>query len=230
MPADPGCLLRQGLADRPVVVAVRRFVRRRPLLPGLRGARRAEADHARILRDLDFDRHRPHRRRQSQRLQRHAPPPHLSQVTDGQRFARLALAAAALAPTRLLRDAPTICTFRRLTGRPCPSCGLTRSWNALARGRVGDSVRFSSAGPTDVCRRARGCRSAAGSSRSRFEALPGRSHHVWIRVDGGLDRADRAGTQADFARRGQRRRERRVVHARNAPATTNITPITAHAC
>ena len=29
----------------------------------------------------------------------------------------------------------TICTFRRLTGYPCPSCGLTRGFVALAHGQ-----------------------------------------------------------------------------------------------
>ena len=59
----------------------------------------------------------------------------------------LAIGAAILAPSRLLDKAPTTCSFRRLTGRPCPTCGMTRSWNALARGRVLDSLRFHPFGP-----------------------------------------------------------------------------------
>lgn len=65
----------------------------------------------------------------------------------GQQAAALAIAAAVLAPTRALEAAPTLCTVRWITGRPCPTCGMTRSWNALARGRVRDSVRFHPFGP-----------------------------------------------------------------------------------
>jgi hypothetical protein len=71
-------------------------------------------------------------------------------MDDGRRLARMALAGAVLAPSRLLRSAPTTCSFRRLTGRPCPSCGVTRSWNALARGRVRDAFAFHPLGPLTV--------------------------------------------------------------------------------
>lgn len=56
--------------------------------------------------------------------------------------ARVLLLGALVLPDRALRDAPTICVFRRLTGRPCPACGLTRSWQAAAHRRVIDSVRL----------------------------------------------------------------------------------------
>jgi hypothetical protein len=65
----------------------------------------------------------------------------------GRQAAALAIGAAVLAPSRLLQRAPTICTFRRMTGRPCPTCGMTRSWNALARGHVRDSVGYHPLGP-----------------------------------------------------------------------------------
>jgi hypothetical protein len=32
------------------------------------------------------------------------------------------------------------CTFRALTGLPCPSCGMTRSFDWLARGRLLDAL------------------------------------------------------------------------------------------
>jgi hypothetical protein len=35
-----------------------------------------------------------------------------------------------------------ICAFRRVTGIPCPGCGLTRAMAALARGELATAVRF----------------------------------------------------------------------------------------
>jgi hypothetical protein len=42
---------------------------------------------------------------------------------------------------------PTVCPFRRLTGLPCPGCGLTRSWVAFAHGDVGDAFGYNWFGP-----------------------------------------------------------------------------------
>jgi uncharacterized protein DUF2752 len=53
----------------------------------------------------------------------------------------LVLGAIAL-PRQLLRDELVVCPFRRLTGLPCPTCGLTRSWRAAAHLRLRDSLDY----------------------------------------------------------------------------------------
>ena len=65
-------------------------------------------------------------------------------------LAALAVSAAVLIPTRALRATPTICLFRRQTGRPCPSCGLTRSWNAAARLDLRRAHRLHPLGPATL--------------------------------------------------------------------------------
>lgn len=34
------------------------------------------------------------------------------------------------------------CTYRRIFGRPCPTCGLTRGFSALSHGRWDDASRY----------------------------------------------------------------------------------------
>jgi len=41
---------------------------------------------------------------------------------------------------------PGSCTFRRVTGYPCPGCGLTRCFVSLAHGDVGRAWHFQPAG------------------------------------------------------------------------------------
>ena len=39
------------------------------------------------------------------------------------------------------RELPDTCSFRRVTGIPCPGCGLSRSWVAAVRGDLSRSVQ-----------------------------------------------------------------------------------------
>jgi len=56
-------------------------------------------------------------------------------------FAAVALALSFLyAPEAL--PALEVCTFRALTGLPCPGCGLTRGFCAVAHGRFAQATGF----------------------------------------------------------------------------------------
>jgi hypothetical protein len=55
-----------------------------------------------------------------------------------------------LASPLLCRNWATLCLFRRATGRNCPFCGLTRSFAALRRGRLGASFAHHPIGPLAV--------------------------------------------------------------------------------
>jgi hypothetical protein len=37
-------------------------------------------------------------------------------------------------------DGPVVCPFRRLTGLPCPGCGMTRAWVFAEHGRFGEAI------------------------------------------------------------------------------------------
>jgi hypothetical protein len=47
-----------------------------------------------------------------------------------------AVTAATLTTAESVEDLPSVCAFRRVTGLPCPGCGLTRSWVLTAHGRL----------------------------------------------------------------------------------------------
>ena len=61
----------------------------------------------------------------------------------------LAVGLAGLAGWQILAHLPplahadlVLCVFRRLTGIPCPGCGLTRAFQALAVGDAGSALAF----------------------------------------------------------------------------------------
>ncbi|MFL5724720.1 MAG: DUF2752 domain-containing protein [Chloroflexota bacterium] len=51
----------------------------------------------------------------------------------------------------MVHAGPTLCPFRLATGRPCPTCGMTRSWSAATRLDVRESLAWHPLGiPTVV--------------------------------------------------------------------------------
>jgi hypothetical protein len=65
-----------------------------------------------------------------------------SDSMTNRRLAGLAILVVWLIPARRLDRGPVLCPFRRITGLPCPTCGLTRSWNAALHGQLRESVAF----------------------------------------------------------------------------------------
>lgn len=62
-------------------------------------------------------------------------------------LARIAIAGALIVPPAMVSAGPTLCPFRLATGRPCPTCGMTRSWSSFAHLRLRDSLSFHPLGP-----------------------------------------------------------------------------------
>jgi hypothetical protein len=68
----------------------------------------------------------------------------------GRELAAAGVLAAAFIPQRFFRHTPTVCTFRLVTGRPCPTCGMTRSWSAAAHLDIGEAFREHPFGPPSL--------------------------------------------------------------------------------
>lgn len=71
-------------------------------------------------------------------------------LTPGRIVALLGLgvAAAALAfGARTYAGLPELCTFHAMTGLPCPTCGITRSFAATAHGHLVEAFRYHLFGP-----------------------------------------------------------------------------------
>lgn len=58
-----------------------------------------------------------------------------------------AVVAAACIPVDSVEHGPVLCPIRRLTGIPCPGCGLTRSFVYTMHGQFGDAVAAHAFGP-----------------------------------------------------------------------------------
>ena len=69
------------------------------------------------------------------------------EATRRQVLALLVLTAAAAMPVGRAERGPVVCPVRHVTGRPCPGCGLTRSFVRTAHGDLPGAARAHPAGP-----------------------------------------------------------------------------------
>jgi hypothetical protein len=79
-------------------------------------------------------------------------PPRLLDSARRRVKARQAVVAAALLAAARLADANRplpldLCLFKHVTGRPCPTCGLTRAFCHAAQGHWAQSVVYHPLGP-----------------------------------------------------------------------------------
>jgi hypothetical protein len=62
-------------------------------------------------------------------------------------IAGLAVLTALALPPSMVQSGPTLCPFRLATGRPCPTCGMTSTWNSYAHFRLRESFALHPLGP-----------------------------------------------------------------------------------
>jgi hypothetical protein len=76
-------------------------------------------------------------------------PVHRVKGIDRMVYAGMAtsLAASPFLSPHTAASGPVLCPFRRITGMPCPGCGMTRSFVALAHGDLGAALAFNRLGP-----------------------------------------------------------------------------------
>ena len=66
-----------------------------------------------------------------------------SLISRGRIGLLLLLPLALLAiPTAWLERSPSICVIRRVTGRPCPGCGMTRAVSSVMHGHFRQGYRY----------------------------------------------------------------------------------------
>ncbi|HWY90238.1 MAG TPA: DUF2752 domain-containing protein [Solirubrobacteraceae bacterium] len=78
------------------------------------------------------------------------PPTSSSSHGARRRASGQVVLALLIASPLLARSETVLCPVRRLSGRRCPFCGLTRSLAALRRGDLRESVRRHPLGPPAV--------------------------------------------------------------------------------
>jgi hypothetical protein len=61
--------------------------------------------------------------------------------------AHVAVLGASYLYAPFVHDGPVVCLFRRVTGLPCPSCGLTRSFCAMSHGDLRSAGAYHPLGP-----------------------------------------------------------------------------------
>jgi len=85
-----------------------------------------------------------------------------------------AVVIAACVPVAGIEDGPVLCPFRRLTGLPCPACGLTRSFVYTMHGHLAEGFQAHFFGPLLVLAIAVGAVLLATRMAGRRSAAVGR--------------------------------------------------------